>query len=101
MLEDFHGDDLNTLHLHDRLFAGGFLPRLLVADVDRDLHGLGQGGGGSGSGGRSVGGPGGAAASPALGLVLVPLALQGSLNLEKKREPCVHIIVGIGVEASS
>ena len=40
---------------------------------------------------RSVG-P--AAAIPALCLVLVPLALQGGLDLEDQREPSMHISVG-------
>ena len=95
-LSTLHGDDLPSLHGDDlgSLLAqvvGGLVLRLLVADVDR--WSLSQGGGG-GSGGGGIGrtvGP--AAAIPAPSLVLVPLTLQGSLDLEDEREPSVHITV--------
>lgn len=91
LLNDFQSNDLGTLLTQ---VVGGFVPRLLMADVNRDVPGFGGGGGGSGCGvGRRAAGVPSPPALVPLGFKLGPLALHGGLDLEEKREPCFRTTV--------
>lgn len=86
MLYDLQSDDLCALIVQ---IVGGFVPRLLVADVNRDVAGLSY---------YSDGNRAAVAIAPPptlvpLGFKLGPLALHGGLDLEEEREPCFHTIV--------
>lgn len=87
LLDDFQSDDLGTLLAQ---VVGGFVPRLLMADVNRDVPGFGGGGGGTGRGAPGVRSP---PALVPLGFKLGPLTLHSGLHLEDKREPCSVISV--------
>lgn len=94
LLNDFHRDVFSTLLAQ---VDGGFVvPRLLMADVDRDIASLSLRGGCSCSCSVEMGAPV-VAAPPALvplDFKLDPLTLHSGLDLKEKRESWSHIIIG-------